>query len=701
METISFDYSTKNINIPSQKDYMRSLIAATESLCRRIRWQAFFFLHPEITTANKETYGFNSKKSPPSILELQSFETQLFNLIRNVKFRHKHCEFQNTLRKDIQQKIQSTNKLIISADKTSHYYQLDTDKYIDMLRSSITQCYKKVDNTETDNINSEAKSIAKALELDDRINITAKREAYVTLKDHKANFVNHPTCRLINPTRSEIGKISKIILERINEKVVNTLKLNQWRNTSAVLKWFTGTDNKSQSAFITFDVVEFYPSIKSNLLLKSLDFASEYATITDEERHIIMHSKKSILHHSGEDWGKSSADNLFDVTMGSHDGAETCELVGCFLLHLIKQKYGDKFGLYRDDGLGIIQDSPRNIENIKKDLCSIFKQQGLKITTEANSKVVNFLDVTLNLTNGEYRPYIKPSDKPIYVHARSNHPPCILKNIPRAINQRLSTLSSSKDCFQRIAPTYQQALQQSGYDYKLSYLPKSDQTNKQKRKRNIIWYNPPYSMNVASNIGKQFLNILRTEFPPGHKLHKVFNANTIKLSYRCMSNIKSHINAHNKALLLPTRGDNSRTCNCRNRASCPMDGKCLTENAVYQATVTTNNGTEETYVGLTQNTFKTRYTNHKASFNHTSKRNATELSKYIWRLKDSGLDYNIKWSILKTARPYSPITKRCELCIWEKYYIICKPQLATLNKRNEILSSCRHANKFLLRNSVT
>ena len=108
--------------------------------------------------------------------------------------------------------------------------------------------------------------------------------------------------------------------------------------------------------------------------------------ISEEERDIIIHAKTSCLYNSGEHWAKRSSSNLFDVTMGSYDGAESCELVGSFLLHLITAKHGKKFGLYRDDGLGIVKESARKIERIKKDLCSIFNTYGLKITIEANKK---------------------------------------------------------------------------------------------------------------------------------------------------------------------------------------------------------------------------------------------------------------------------------------------------------------------------
>ena len=134
---------------------------------------------------------------------------------------------------------------------------------------------------------------------------------------------------------------------------------------------------------------------------------------------------------------------------------------------------------------------------------------------------------------------------------------------------------------------------------------------------------------------------------------------------------------------------------CMYVSDCPMNGHCLRKSIVYQATVTTEDSKpDETYVGLTGNTFKTRFVNHKTSFNDPSKRMITELSKHVWNLKD--INFRIIWKILKQAIAYNPSSKRCNLCLWEKYFIICKPHLATLNKRNKLVSSCRHASKFLL-----
>ena len=250
--------------------------------------------------------------------------------------------------------------------------------------------YKKVAPDVTNPIDLEAKCIAKKLQLDDRVNTTAKREAFITLKDHKPNFAKNPTCRLINPAKSEIGKVSKQILDRINTSIVSKLGLNQWKNTKAVLNWFNSIENKDDHSFIAFDVVEFYPSISD----------------------------------------------------------------------------------------------------------------------------------------------------------------------------------------------------------------------------------------------------------------------------------------------------------------------CLKQSVVYQATVSTNDGRpDQTYVGLTEKSFKTRFANHKASFSTPSKNHSTELSKHIWQMKDTKTDFKVSWKILKQAKPYNPASNCCNLCLWEKYFIICRPDLGTLNKQNELITSCRHASKFLLKNA--
>jgi hypothetical protein len=473
-----------------------------------------------------------------------------------------------------------------------------------------------------------------------------------------------------------------------------------------VLEWYKNTSHKQQLYFVAFDIVVFYPSIDANLMTLALDYASNYTRISDEDRQIILHAKKTVLVNEGEHWAKKANADLFDIGMGSYDGAESCELVGLFLLNEINHKYKHSFGLYRDDGLGMVRATPRETENIKKGLCSIFKKYNLKITIEANKTIVNFLDVTLNLRQETYKPFNKPNNFPRYVHKDYNHPPQVIKNIPKSVNNRLSSISSDIASFAQSATVYQEALHKSGYTHELQYTPVSTKTipATKKRRRHITWYNPPYSANVATNIGRKFLHLIDREFPKNHVLHKIFNRNTMKVSYSCTRSIGTIIDSHNKKLIASSADQantNQRPCNCR-RNECPMNGKCLEKSIIYQATVTTTaNNHSETYIGLTENSFKTRFNNHNTSFRHRDKRTSTELSNYIWDTKDKGLDHNIAWRIVCHARPYSNITGRCNLCLTEKLFIMLHSDMSSLNKRQELVSTCRHARKYLLANHPT
>ena len=111
-------------------------------------------------------------------------------------------------------------------------------------------------------------------------------------------------------------------------------------------------------------------------------------------------------------WQKRNSNTLFDVTMGSFDGAETSELVGCYLLSQLMQISDLNIGLYRHDGLAVLIQSPQKIEKVKKDICRISANNNLRITVDANKNTVNFLNVTLDLTTGRFKPYSKPATTP-------------------------------------------------------------------------------------------------------------------------------------------------------------------------------------------------------------------------------------------------------------------------------------------------
>ena len=417
------------------------------------------------------------------------------------------------------------------------------------------------------------------------------------------------------------------------------------------------------------------------------------------KKNIIIKAKKSLLFNGNTAWCKRETKSLFDVTMGSFDGAETCELVGLYLLSKLTPVVGNDIGLYRDDGLAALNKTPREIENIKKYICQTFNEHNLKLTIEANKKTVNFLDVTLDLNSSTYKPYTKPGNVIQYVNRESNHPPSVLRSIPEAINKRLSNISSDKHSFDLAVPPYQEALRKSGYDYKLNYNPQPPKRGKN-RSRNITWYNPPFNSNVSTNVEQRFLKIVAECFPPHHTLHKIFNKNTLKISYSSMPNVSSIITAHNKRLLRnETYSATTATCNCRKSVTCPLNGKCQQEGVVYQAVIERQDNKEiQSYIGITEGPFKLRYNNHNYTFRKAKHKNSTSLSKYIWDLKDNDIKFSIKWRVIKRCKAYKSSSKRCNLCLHEKFLIICHPELGTLNSRNELISACRHRKKHLLAN---
>ena len=129
----------------------------------------------------------------------------------------------------------------------------------------------------------------------------------------------------------------------------------------------------------------------------------------------------------------------------------------------------------------------------------------------------------------------------------------------------------------------------------------------------------------------------------------------------------------------------NKSCNCRQKNTCPLNGNWLHSSVIYQATVKSNdNNTSETYIGLTENAFKTRYRSPTASIRHTKHRNSLELSKHVWSLKDNNIDYSISWRIILSSSSYNISSKRCNLCLKEKFLIICRPDLSSLNKRNYV-----------------
>ena len=141
--------------------------------------------------------------------------------------------------------------------------------------------------------------------------------------------------------------MSKQLVEKINSDTFEKLQFNQWRNTNAVLKWLNKITGKSNCSFILFDIKEFYPSITVNILYQTLKFAKQYTNIEKNDLSTINHCCKSLLFSDKKTWKKKLTDSCFDVTMGSFDEAEICELVGLYIQSKLEKILSkSNFGLY-------------------------------------------------------------------------------------------------------------------------------------------------------------------------------------------------------------------------------------------------------------------------------------------------------------------------------------------------------------------
>ena len=183
-----------------------------------------------------------------------------------------------------------------------------------------------------------------------------------------------------------------------------------------------------------------------------------------------------------------------------------------------------------------------------KKIIALFKNEDPSITIEINLFETDCIDVTFNLAAGKSFPFRKSNNQPLYINVKSNHPPNILRDLPSMINKRLSDLSCNEEEYEKAKPLYETALNESGYKTTLTYT-KTTNVNNRNRARNIILFNPPRSQNVKTNIGKAFIKLVKKHFPRGHKLYKIFNRNTLKLSYSSMSSISSVIKQNNYRVL--------------------------------------------------------------------------------------------------------------------------------------------------------
>ena len=265
--------------------------------------RAAHFLDPNFSKNSKETFGLNTTKAPPVVKELKTFQDGLCELAKNLKFRKVRNNFQNKLKSDLIA-IRQEDRVLVSADKTGNHYWTQKDNYLKHLHNNITKDYEKVGDAIIDDIKMEDKKVAANLEIDDRLYSTTKRDCFITIKDHKKQFMNNPKFRLINPCKPDLGMVSKKMLSKVISAIKVKSQLLQWKNSDSVIHWFSNLKEKKRYKFIQFDVVDFYGSISQDLLMKSIAFASKYADITEDEKSTILQAANSFLCSRNETWAK-------------------------------------------------------------------------------------------------------------------------------------------------------------------------------------------------------------------------------------------------------------------------------------------------------------------------------------------------------------------------------------------------------------
>ena len=226
---------------------------------------------------------------------------------------------------------------------------------------------------------------------------------------------------------------------------------------------------------------------------------------------------------------------------------------------------------------------------------------------------------------------------------------------------------------------------------------KPNPSKNKNRKRDVVFWNPPFNRNLKTNIGKQFLSLLNKHFPVNNELSSIINRSTVKIAYSNTPSISQIITTHNKKILNKRKPKpQTKPCNCT-RQICPLPGKCREETVIYKATVKDG----AFYVGMTQNEFKERAGGHKQSFTTEYKEHATALSSYIWDKKinrnenDEIIEPRVKWNIIKKCSIYKPGSKHCDLCLSEKLFIILNsPNPKCINKKQDIVTKCKHKNLY-------
>ena len=238
LEKFNVGYSTKVIGPYPRNLYIKDLIDRINDVIRRMRFKLIWYKR-ELEKQNKDKdiqqedphesfndnqrehndfYGFRTIRHPAKQIEMKPFEDEVLEMVTNIQYKMATNKLQRDVI-NIRSTLRTSDKIVVESDKTGNHYSMNCDQYDKKLLECITAKYRKEDKGLVHAINLEARELARRLGISDRVPQIGRQEAYITIKDHKDQFPGRVDCRLINPSKSEMGKVSKQILERIVKEV--------------------------------------------------------------------------------------------------------------------------------------------------------------------------------------------------------------------------------------------------------------------------------------------------------------------------------------------------------------------------------------------------------------------------------------------------------------------------------------------------
>ena len=138
----------------------------------------------------------------------------MIGMVKEIKFRKMRNNIPQKMCEDIR-RIKESDSIFVKSDKSGNFYEIEKGKYKQMMFKEVVEYYRKAPPDLERELNSEAKVLAHRLGIVDRVEKYNTKNCFITIKDHKSDFKTNPECRLINPAKTQIGRVSKIIVQDI------------------------------------------------------------------------------------------------------------------------------------------------------------------------------------------------------------------------------------------------------------------------------------------------------------------------------------------------------------------------------------------------------------------------------------------------------------------------------------------------------